>query len=70
MGSDFLSISAVLVSSCLPLASPLWPLSRAPWLSGPQHSCCAPVLFWERLLPVSLETHALPLTGTCEELGG
>lgn len=70
MGSDFLPMSAVLVLSCPPSASPLWPLSRAPWLSGLQRSCCAPVLFWERLRPVSLETHALPLTGTCEGLGG
>lgn len=70
MGSDFLPMSVALVSSCLPLASLLWPSSRAPWLSGHQRSCCAPVLFWERLCPVSLGTPALPLTGAYEGLDG
>lgn len=58
-----------LVSSCLPLASLLWPLSRAPWLSGLLHSCCVPVWSWGRPHPAFLEIPARPLTGTQMEAG-
>lgn len=62
--SSLPTICAAPVSSCLPLASRLWPLSRAPWLFGLLHSCCVPVWSWGRPHPAFLETPARPLTGT------
>ena len=53
-----------LLKHSLPLASLLWPLSRAPWLSGLRRSCCVLVWSWGRPHPASLETPAHPLTVT------
>lgn len=62
--SSLPTICAAPVSSCLPLASRLWPLLRALWLFGLLRSCCVPVWSWGRPHPAFLETPAHPLTGT------